>query len=175
MAKFFTLLVGIGFESRMIELADRASKDESGQGAYLSGLFQALREDKKLELQVQFNDEKEFSISTTSLIAANSAPVSTVLAQGDGLPDSNDGKLDVTWLDASAKQQNQLRNLLDLLLAEVNEPDNPAIQHKHCTQLHVKADQDFSYCIDGELRNAKALDIKIQANALHIVSNQAIN
>lgn len=44
------------------------------------------------------DDGEPFSIETNSLVVANAAPLTTILAQGKGNPDYFDGLLDITWI-----------------------------------------------------------------------------
>ncbi|BDX07053.1 diacylglycerol kinase catalytic subunit [Planctobacterium marinum] len=167
--ELFTLVLGIGFESRMIELADRNNKNESGQLAYLNGLFQAINEDQQHHLEIKFNDEDWLTLSTKSLVIANSAPLFTLLAQGGGRPDAKDGKLDITWLDETY-QQGTVSGMLQLLLSEVNEPQNPTFKHRQAEQVTLKADEQITYSLDGEMRKAKSLSISVLPEALQIIT-----
>ena len=167
--ELFTLVLGIGFESRMIELADRNNKNESGQLAYLNGLFQAINEDQQHQLSVQFDQEDWLSLSTKSLVVANSAPLFTLLAQGGGRPDAKDGQLDVTWLDETY-QEGTVSGMLQLLLSELNEPQNPIFKHKRVAAVTVKSDDDITYSLDGEIRKAKTLKISVLPRALQIIT-----
>ncbi|MCP4057761.1 MAG: hypothetical protein GY738_10690, partial [Pseudoalteromonas sp.] len=92
------LLAGIGYEQSMVEKADRDSKNESGQLAYLSGFFQAFSEQKAQTLYVTLDDNQMQEVNTNSFIVANAAPFTTLLAQGGGQPDHEDGLLDINWL-----------------------------------------------------------------------------
>lgn len=168
--ELFTLLLGIGFETRMIELAGREDKNTSGQLAYISGFFRAVRENTPLMLTVRLDKEQEREINITSLVIANAAPISTLLAQGGGEPDATDGKLDVTWLEASEKSQQQVVNVLDLLMSSLKEPGNPDIVHKRCNRVLVSAEEPIQFALDGELRSADALDIQVQSKALSIIT-----
>ena len=79
------LLVGIGFEQKMIEKAHRDAKNESGQLAYLQGFWHALGEHEAQDYTVKLDNNEPQSIHTTSLIIANAAPFTTLLAQSAGL------------------------------------------------------------------------------------------
>ncbi len=95
------LLVGLGFEHKMIQKADRDTKNDMGQLAYLTGLWEAIDENQSLSICMQLDDGETHTVDTTSLVVANAAPFTSVLAQGNGEPIINDGLLDITWIDAS--------------------------------------------------------------------------
>lgn len=167
--ELFTLVMGIGFESRMIELADRDNKNQSGQLAYLNGLFQAINEDELHKLEIKFDEQQWQTLESKSLVVANSAPLFTLLAQGGGRPDAQDGMLDITWLDSSY-EDGTVSGMLQLLVSEVNEPENPIFKHQQVKRVSIKADKSLSYCLDGEIREASSIDITVNEKALNIIT-----
>lgn len=167
--ELFTLVLGIGFESRMIELASRQNKNQSGQFAYLNGLFQAVSENKLHNFQVNFDNQGWQEMETNSLVIANSAPVFTLLAQGGGEPDARDGKLDLTWL-AKEHKDDIVSGMLQLLLSEFNQPDNKKFQHKHVSSVKIRSESPLTYSLDGEIRKATELDISVQEKQLNILT-----
>ena len=92
------LLAGLGFENKMITDANRAEKDVGGQLAYVQAFLEAVSCNEILSLQVQVDDAAIKNIETTSLVVANAAPFTTILAQGGGEPNIKDGLLDITWI-----------------------------------------------------------------------------
>ena len=72
----------------------------SASFAYLDGLWRAVNADVTLTIQLSLDDAEPTTLTTHSLIVANAAPFTSVLAQGDGEPNMTDGLLDITWLDA---------------------------------------------------------------------------
>lgn len=168
--ELFTLVLGIGFESRMIELANRETKNQSGQLAYLNGLFHAVSENELHKFQANFDGQGWQEMETNSLVIANSAPVFTLLAQGGGEPDARDGKLDITWLDKE-NSDDIVTGMLQLLLSEFNQPDNRKFQHQHVKRLQIKSESPITYSIDGEIRKAAELDISVQEKQLNILTN----
>lgn len=169
--EIFGLVMGVGFESRMIELADRQRKNDLGQLAYLSGLLEAIKEDDTYSIQVQFDDEDWREMQVNSLVAANAAPMFTLLAQGDGEPDATDGHLDITILDSENPQQSHFATLFELLTASFDEPNHPAIIHKQCKSLRIKSQEIMTYVIDGELREATEIHVEILPGAINLMSD----
>lgn len=165
------LLAGVGFEQQMIAAADRDSKNQLGQLAYLNGLWQAVQANHILDLCVQFDDEPEQSMQTASLVVANAAPLTTLLAQGRGAPDLHDGQLDVTWLAADDADSSML-GLAELMLASVTTL-NPSIssQHRQARTVHIHRQDGapLQYVIDGELFTDQQLTINIAPASLHVM------
>lgn len=91
--KLVLLLAGLGFEYKMIKEANREEKNNLGQLAYLQGLWTAISSNDENNLLVTFDEEAEQQINVNSLTVANAAPFTTVLAQGGGAPDIQDGQL----------------------------------------------------------------------------------
>jgi len=168
------LLAGIGFEQQMIATADREKKSTNGQLAYLQGLWEAVSQNEVHEFTVQLNDEAPFIIKTPSLTIANAAPVTTLLAQGKGVPNIMDGKLDLTWLDP---ERMQILNLAELAMPGVGDQheDNDTadghngIFHRSAQRVTVDINQVGHYVIDGEKRDADTLDIIIKPNSLSVI------
>ena len=165
------LLAGIGFEQQMVAAADRERKNELGQLAYLDGFWQAVQGNNILSLQVRFDDTAEQQINTASLVIANAAPFTTLLAQGAGEPDLTDGKLDVTWLTADI-EDSQYLGLAELALAGLTRL-NPGVASKtyQAGRVRIKRQdgQKLDYVIDGELFSDQQLDICIAPASLNVM------
>ncbi|WP_413692224.1 diacylglycerol kinase family protein [Pseudoalteromonas sp. KJ10-2] len=95
--KLMLLVMGIGFEQQMIESASRENKNQYGQMAYLSGFFNAIASNNPQKLTIKVDDQPLTNIDVQSLVVANIAPFSTVLAHGGDVPEPDDGKLHVTY------------------------------------------------------------------------------
>ncbi|WP_339718773.1 diacylglycerol kinase family protein [Marinomonas primoryensis] len=168
------LLAGVGFEQQMIEKADRSKKNTSGQLAYLQGLWEAISQNEVHEFTVQLNDDEPFTIKTPSLTIANAAPITTLLAQGKGVPNIMDGKLDLTWLDPERMQILNLAELALLGMGDRNEDsDTPEGNNGvfHCTAQRVTVDisQVGHYVVDGEERQADKLEVVVKPQSLSVV------
>jgi diacylglycerol kinase family enzyme/protein-tyrosine phosphatase len=164
------LLVGLGFEHKMIASANREEKDVSGQLAYVQALWQAIDVNKTLTLQMQLDDLPTQTIETTSLVIANAAPFTTILAQGGGEPDINDGLLDITWLPPQQDITNNVLSLAELALSGLSDQINP-LQSKHikAKKITLSAEHELEYVIDGEVFYANDLAIEILPKSLSIM------
>ncbi|WP_409418899.1 diacylglycerol kinase family protein [Marinomonas sp. RS-M-Aa-14] len=173
------LLAGVGFEQQMIEKADREKKNTSGQLAYLKGLWEAVGQNEVHEFSVQLNDEAPFTIKTPSLTIANAAPVTTLLAQGKGVPNIMDGELDLTWLDPDRMQILNLAELAMLGMGDKNEDSesvegNNGIFHRSAQRVTVDISQVGHYVIDGETREAKTLEVVVRPQSLSVIVPESI-
>ncbi|WP_434939595.1 diacylglycerol kinase family protein [Shewanella sp. HL-SH8] len=174
--RIMLLLVGIGFEHKMIETANRDKKNESGQFAYLSGLWDAIDENQPLSLSMQLDDGKTHTIDTTSIVIANSAPFSSLLAQGNGEPNIIDGLLDITWIEPTESSQEQLLSLVDLLFTGItrlwnqtnNKLESDAIHHAQAKRIYLTAQQKIHYVIDGELFESNDVTVEVVPKSLKV-------
>ena len=169
--KLMLLLAGIGFEHQMIAAADRQRKNALGQLAYLDGLWQAVQTNQQQTLTLTLDNKPPQTLTTSSLVVANAAPLTTLLAQGGGTPDLTDGKLDVTWLNSS-QRSSALPGLAELALAGLTGL-NPGIASQSCQANRVRITRQdgatLHYVIDGEVFSDDTLDILIQPASLHIM------
>ncbi|MCI5151152.1 MAG: hypothetical protein D3916_17515, partial [Candidatus Electrothrix sp. MAN1_4] len=161
------LLVGLGFEQKMIASAGRQEKDEYGQLAYLIGLWQAVQQNERLKMTITLDKGTPFTLKTSSLVVANAAPLTTILAQGKGEPDFLDGLLDITWIDADAR--GGIMGLLELSIAGMLSV-NPGLSVRHVQAQHVQisVEPPMSYVIDGEVYPPEDLDISILSKSLAV-------
>ena len=166
------LLVGLGFEHKMIASANREAKDVSGQLAYLQALWQAVSRNKMLTLQVSIDDLPSKTIETASLVIANAAPFTTILAQGGGEPGIDDGLLDITWIPPQQDMTNNVLSLAELALSGLSEQVNP-LQSEHISakKIAITADHEIEYVIDGEVFHANDIHIEIIPKSLSILAS----
>jgi YegS/Rv2252/BmrU family lipid kinase len=165
------LLLGIGFEQKMIKHAHREEKNEQGQLAYLTGFFNAVTNDESQELTVKFNDETSENINVHSLVVANIAPFSTVLAHGGKAPRVNDGQLHATYLDNTESLGGRLLALSDLTLSSLGLQDKSTLfQYQDAQRIVIQAKEAIDYVIDGENFSAKELSISIKPESLKVFS-----
>ncbi|MCO4786498.1 MAG: dual specificity protein phosphatase family protein [Marinomonas atlantica] len=164
------MLCGVGFEQQMIEKADREKKNASGQLAYLQGLSEAVGDNKSTKYQLQLDDHPVITINTPSLTIANAAPVTTLLAQGRGAPDTTDGVMDLTWL---SPDRAQILNLIELvghgLTNRLEDHDYEGIYHDTACRVLLTSDETISYVLDGENREADELRIEMIPKSLSVM------
>ncbi len=163
------LALGIGIEEEMIDFASRENKNSLGQIAYLQGFMQALSKNNKQRLSVTFDDDESQIIETNSLMIANAAPSSTILAQGAGNPDYADGLLDITWLKDIKEVNGHFKALGNLVLSTLNDDHNTAeISHRKAKTVTIEGDSELAYVVDGENRKADSIEVKIIPQCLSV-------
>jgi diacylglycerol kinase family enzyme len=163
------LVAGIGFEQQMIEGADRGQKDIGGQGAYLSALWRAVDRNQILELNITLDEKPTKTIKTTSLVIANAAPSTTILAQGGGAPDLTDGFLDVTWVLPKADISERVVSLAELAISGLELGlESSSNCHEKVQRIRISAEAAIDYVVDGENFSADHLDIRVQPAALEV-------
>ncbi|AQP98372.1 hypothetical protein B0W48_00310 [Pseudoalteromonas aliena] len=167
------LLAGIGFEQSMIEKADREAKNKSGQLAYLNGFFQAFGEQKSQSLTVKLDDNEPQEICTNSFIVANAAPFTTLLAQGGGQPNHNDGLLDVNWLTPNKDDFTTVLSIAELMFSSITQT-HLAINshHTNAKRVEITAEDEIRYVLDGEAKTAKRLVITIVPASLNVICKE---
>lgn len=164
------LLVGVGFEQQMIENANRERKNALGQLAYLDGLWRAISTSEVLHINLQLDDEQPVQLQTHSLVVANAAPFTSVLAQGNGEPDMTDGLLDITWLDVGDEPEDQLLSLTELMLTRFTPPKvESKIHHAQAKKVRLSGQANIKYVIDGEVFEADELNIDIHPASLRVL------
>jgi len=169
------LLAGIGFEQQMIEKADRDAKNTSGQFAYLQGFWQALGEQKAQDYTVKLDGSEPQNIHTNSLIVANAAPFTTLLAQGGGQPDHNDGLLDVNWLTPGKDESTSPLSIAELVFSSMTQT-HLAINshHTNAKKVEITAPEPIKYVLDGEVREAQKLVVEIAPASLNVISAEVV-
>ncbi|MGQ8364938.1 diacylglycerol kinase family protein [Glaciecola sp. 1036] len=166
------LAIGLGFEQQMIEKANREEKDSHGELAYLHGMKEAIEENSPIKMKIIIDDNEVSHEEFSSLVIANAAPSTTVLAQGNGKPDPFDNKMDVTLLLHNETPIKSVASMGGKALDLDFESDiEDACEHWYATHvlLQTDSDQKIKYSIDGELRESQKVDIRINAKAVNIV------
>ena len=167
------LLAGIGYEQSMVEKADRDSKNESGQLAYLSGFFQAFSEQKAQTLYVTLDDNQMQEVNTNSFIVANAAPFTTLLAQGGGQPDHEDGLLDINWLLPSDENTTRVLSIAELMFSSITQTHLAiSSHHTNAKKVTITADEEIKYVLDGEIKTADTLTITVDPASLKVISKE---
>lgn len=171
------LMVAVGFEQKMIAHSEQIDKDGLGQLAYLQGLWEAINENDVLSLTVTMDDQQPRVIETPSLVVANLAPVTSVLAQGGGLPKFNDGVLDITWINPGQGVGENAKNLFDLTLSglrSANGEEQPVtaeeINHHRAANIRIEVEKAEGYVIDGEIYDDMPLEISTRPRSLRIIT-----
>ncbi|WP_105901778.1 diacylglycerol kinase family protein [Vibrio gangliei] len=164
------LVAGIGFEQQMIEYAEREEKNNDGQLAYLKGLWGAIANNETLHVEVSLDKQPPKQLEVSSLVIANAAPFTTLLAQGGGEPDLQDGIMDITYLPCHESVTGRLLSLSELALSKFLPTAEPlGFVHKQAKEVTVTSETAFKYVIDGELYETEKLSIRVQPRSLNVM------
>ncbi|WP_299078417.1 diacylglycerol kinase family protein [uncultured Paraglaciecola sp.] len=167
------LLVGLGFEQQMIEGANREEKDNGGQFAYLNSLWNAVNRNQVQTYILQQDDEAKETLETSSLVIANAAPFSTILAQGGDGPDVSNGFLDLTWVKPQKSLTDNVSSLFELAFSGFLQDSKPTnIHHSKALKIFISSETGIDYVIDGESREAQNLSINVNPKSLKILCEQ---
>lgn len=176
--KTMLLCAAIGFEQQMIEKADRQAKNKLGQLAYLQGLWRACNQNDVFDLQVTLDDKATENWRTNSLIIANAAPITTLLAQGKGSPMMDDGRLDLTWIEPQEEGNQHLFSLIELLYSGLTEDNlgiNTGYTQAASVQIKRQDKAPLKYVVDGEHYQDQELLVSIEKHALNILVPEKVD
>ncbi len=173
--EYFLLAASLGIEKSMIENAKRTSKNSLGQFAYIQTFFSALADQKARSYWVSFDNEPKQLINTKSIMIANAAPITSLLAQGGGELIFDDGLLDVTWIDETQSTSTYYDIGALALTAFTNIKMASSIGYKKCKKITLTPKESASaqplhYILDGESRSHKKIQTRIIHKGLHIFS-----
>lgn len=168
------LVAGIGFEEKMVTNAHREKKDKEGQLAYIKALVLAVEENESKEYNVSIDDAPFKTIQASSIVVANAAPSTTILAQGGGAPNLEDGLLDMTTLDTRESLVIPMVSLgFKNLIKEKTSSNkkNENIEHQQIKKVTIQSNKnELDYVVDGEVRQGKKIEIEVNPGSLKIVS-----
>nr|WP_136250458.1 diacylglycerol kinase family protein [Ningiella ruwaisensis] len=164
------LAAGVGIEQKMVEGADRDKKNELGELAYLQSLFEALQQNDCEEYSVSFDGNKAEKISASSILVANAAPATTLFAQGKGQPNPSDGLLDVTIINTDYSRSEPVTKLAAQALSsgKLDLENSEDLRHERVSKIKLSAKHPLKYVLDGELREADQITIKVEPQALKV-------
>ncbi|MBT0586684.1 diacylglycerol kinase family protein [Alteromonas oceanisediminis] len=168
--KRMLLVCALGIEADMIKRSDRGAKDEKGQMAYIQYFLESMFDSATQSLEITLNDDEPFSVESSSFVVANAAPPSTVLAQGGGNPDINDGQLDVTYFDAEKSSLDTVSSVAGLTLSGLlNGRHTELVEFRQCEKIQIKGQQELDYVLDGEVCSAKTIFIQCEPKSLTLL------
>ena len=160
----FLLRVGIGFEARMVEGADRQMKDRYGTLAYFFSALQALRDPSIARYEITV-DGKTYQTEGITCIVANTGNVgrtNVILAPGI---DVSDGLLDVVVVESS-----DLPSLLSVAASVLSGGVSAQpLHHWQGRAITVHADPPLAVTVDGEIVEANPIQARILPAALSVI------
>jgi diacylglycerol kinase (ATP) len=163
------LLAGIGYEAETVEKASRELKNQWGAMAYIMAGWQQLDEQILFETEIDIAGEIH-QFQAGAITIANTAPITSVLAQGGGQVISDDGLLDVTIASAETKVQaitGMMRMLGAALIKTGIEHQN--IVHLSAKQIKVTTNPPQKVVVDGEIIGTTPIDIECIPGGLTVL------
>ena len=167
----FLLVAGLGFEQRMITMANRENKDRSGELAYVQALASSIRDNESIKYTIQVDDKEPETVMASSLVIANAAPFTTVLAQGGGEPSLTDGLLDMTIVDTREHLVIPLASLgfRGLTKHWIDQEHIEGLRHERVKTVKISTDTTLEYVVDGETREADKIHISVMPSSLCVM------
>ncbi len=169
------LIAGIGFGAETIDKADREMKNRLGILAYIFAGFQQIQEQELFETTIEI-DSKVTKMQTNGITIANAAPPTSVLAQGSGDVNFNDGLLDITIATSKTPLQ-AIQALASLFTsALVKTPTNREdLICLRTEKIKVSTNPPQKVVIDGEIIGTTPIEIKCIPDSLTVFAPLAIN
>jgi diacylglycerol kinase (ATP) len=171
------LLAGIGFEADFVERANRELKNRLGALAYILAGVQQLGEAEAFEASIELEDAegdrelKQGTVTTGAITVANAAPATSVLAQGFGQVNYDDGLLDITISTSKTRLQgiNALTSLFTSAL--VNTPtERDDILQLRASRIKVSTNPPRKVVVDGEIIGTTPVDIDCIPGGLTVLA-----
>ena len=172
------LLAGVGFEADYVNRANRELKNRFGALAYILAGVQQWGEAENFEASLELEGAEHShgnllkgTLTTSSITVANAAPATSVLAQGFGRVDYQDGLLDIT-VGTSRNRLQGISALTSLFAAAlVNNPTNREdILCLRASRLRITTESPRPVVIDGEIMGTTPVEIECIPQALTVLA-----
>lgn len=162
------LLAGIGFEAETVENADREAKNRLGMLAYILAGIGQLRNLEQFDVKIETED-RIIKTSAVAVTIANTAPPTSILAQGPAGLLYDDGLLDLTIV-ASANVMAAIAASYDLLnTARSGEPSHrDDIGYMRARKVIITTDPPQKVALDGEIIGMTPIEVECIPGALTI-------
>lgn len=172
------LLAGVGFEADYVNRANRELKNRFGPLAYILAGVQQWGEAQNFEATLELEGAEhghgnllKGTLTTSSITVANAAPATSVLAQGFGRVDYQDGLLDIT-VGTSRNRLQGIGALTSLFAAAlVNSPTSREdILCLRASRLRITTESPRPVVIDGEIMGTTPVEIECIPQALTVLT-----
>jgi diacylglycerol kinase (ATP) len=168
---YFSQLVGIGMEAKIVEGADRQAKDRLGMLAYGLAALQAINSPLVSKYHLWLDDEQVDVEGVTCLISIvknlNMPSLERALSTDD-----HPEELDVIVLQGA-----DLSSFVSLLATVAGaEPNTNVMHHWHARHVKIEIDPAQGAQADGEaLGDLTAVDVRILPKAIQLITPPAVN
>ena len=164
-------MLNLGFDSNVAAEASRLKRTTvlSGFMAYIGGIFVVFKEKYGFKVSVKVDDMEEKSGEMLLCAIANGGFC------GGGFHSSLAASLDDGLMDAYLIHKISKPKFLTLLPGYrtgkyiYSKTAQKCVEHFKCKKIHIKAQEEFKLCNDGEIFNEKEIDISIEENAVRFI------
>ena len=167
------LLAGLGLEAATIEKADREAKDRWGVFAYIMAGIQQLQEQELFATEIEVEGVvKQFYAGAVTI--ANAAPPTSVMAQGFGSVNVQDGLLDVTIAapKTDLKAVTAMASLLGAALFKTPTNRDDIINLK-TKKIKVTTNPPQKVVLDGEIIGTTPIEVECIPSGLNVLAPPA--
>ncbi|MEG3439384.1 diacylglycerol kinase family protein [Pannus brasiliensis CCIBt3594] len=164
------LLAGIGFEADTVRAADRQLKDRFGIMAYIMAGLERLQHLSSFNAVLE-TDRVTISVRVSAITVANFAPPTSILAQGTGENEPDDGLLDVTLIAPT----NALEGLVEAIelwesgLVRATPSSDHHIGYLRVKKVRITTDPPQAIALDGENLDPAPVSCEIVPASLSVV------
>jgi len=150
--QYMILLAGVGLERGMTENAEGELKDKWGPMGYVIGGLQHVENSELFDAELTIDGKTE-KFRTGSITIANTAPKTSILAQGGELPAPDDGVLDITVIVDVENKMQAAEALIELMKDGENKSTNTHAKHFQGRKVELKTNPIQKLVTDGEIEN----------------------
>ncbi|MBD2157401.1 YegS/Rv2252/BmrU family lipid kinase [Leptolyngbya sp. FACHB-16] len=167
--KPMVLLAGVGLEAAAIERTDTEKKSRFGLLAYVLSGIQELTHLKRFQTEI-VTEDSVINVDASSVIVANAAPPTSILAQGPAGLLADDGLLDITIVategiaDTLAASYQLFQSALRGKAAQ-----HPNIGYLRARTVKISTDPPQTVALDGELLGETPIEIECLPKALTLI------
>ena len=162
----------------MVDKASRELKNILGPMAYIFSGARQLVDQQPFHATIQI-DGKEYRLDASAITMANAAPATSVMAQGFGEVIPDDGLLEV--IVASPKDRMSGLSVLSSLAWSAIMSSSSSANHNNniacfrTKELQIELDDVQKLVIDGEVLDAKTINLSVNPGALQVVAPIPLN
>lgn len=167
--KLTILLAGVGIEAGMVEQADEGQqKERLGAIAYILSGMQQLRQLQSFSATLE-TEAKIIQLTAAAITVANTAPPTSVLAQGPAGVDDDDGLLDIT-IFAPQHSRGAIAAIYHLLQSAIrgDRARREDIGYLRARRVCITTDPPQTLAIDGEIEGTTPLSVECIPQGLQV-------
>jgi YegS/Rv2252/BmrU family lipid kinase len=167
------LMASLGLHANAIMGASREAKRRYGAFAYLAATLDQLARPEPFDVELETEAER-MRCRATAITVANVAPPYSVWAQGTAELRDDDGKLDVTVVEADSTVE-LISTGAHLLrtVATGEDATNEAVKSFRCTRIRIVTTPPQRLMVDGDASSTSPVEIAVVPRSLHIIAPRA--